>query len=255
METTSTYINPKIKTREDLKERILKTLGYSLITAELNDDMLDVCIDEATELYTKYCSFPEKYLVINLQDEYVPGKGIDLSDRRVAAVYGIEFPGGNFGSLATDTIWSIPNAMLQSGAYPFFGAGGTGAGNWVTYHAAIEWLELSKKMIGAVQYDWDPYTQTLSLVPEPEKMDRSILVKVEVIPSDEVLYGNEYVKRIAVAKAKILLGTVRKKFSNLSLLGGGQVDTTIGDEGRAELDNILQNIRTDESRGNGFIIG
>lgn len=252
---TSTYIKPKIKTRDDLKERILQTLGYSLITAELNEEMLDMCIDEATELYTKYCSFPEKYLIINLKEEYVPGVGINLSSRNVAAAYGVEMPGGNFGSMITDSIWSIPNAMLMSGAYPFFGAGGTGVGNWVTYHAAIEWLDLSKRMVGGLQYEWDPYTQTLALIPEPTNLDKSILVKVEIIPDDEHLYGNEYVKRIAVAKAKILLGTIRKKFSNLTLLGGGTVDITIGDEGREELDTILENIRTDESRGNGFIIG
>lgn len=252
---TSTYIRPKIKTREELKQRILQLLGYSLVTAELTEEMLDMCIDEATELYTKYCSFPEKYLIVNLKDRYIPNVGISLAEENVAAAYGVEFPGGNFGSLVTDTIWSIPNALMASGAYPFFGAGGTGAGNWVTYHAAVEWLHLSKRMVGGVQYEWDPYTQTLKLIPEPENLDKSILVKVEVIPSDEYLYGNEYVKRIAVAKAKILLGTIRKKFSNLSLLGGGTVDTTIGDEGKEELDTILENIRTDESRGNGFIIG
>lgn len=65
----------------------------------------------------------------------------------------------------------------------------------------------------------------------------------------EDYYGNEYVRRLLLAECKILLGTIRKKFSSIQLIGGGQIDTTIGDEGREEKQQILENLQKDESQG------
>jgi len=47
----------------------------------------------------------------------------------------------------------------------------------------------------------------------------------------------------------MLLGTVRKKFANVQLPGGGQVDTTIGDEGKADWDKLMEDIIKDEGKG------
>jgi hypothetical protein len=54
-------------------------------------------------------------------------------------------------------------------------------------------------------------------MPEPKLNKKGkmlpILLTCQVMPPLSELYGNEYVKRIALAKAKILLGTIRKKFA------------------------------------------
>lgn len=72
-------------------------------------------------------------------------------------------------------------------------------------------------------------------MPEPHAhRDRYILLTCNVQPPVEEYYGNEYVRRLVLAEAKILLGTVRKKYSSVQLIGGGTIDTTIGDEGREE---------------------
>lgn len=63
----------------------------------------------------------------------------------------------------------------------------------------------------------------------------------------EDYYGNEYVRRLVLAEAKILLGTIRKKFSSIQLICGGQIDTTIGDEGREEKQQIMENLIRDEA--------
>ena len=70
----------------------------------------------------------------------------------------------------------------------------------------------------------------------------------------EDYYGNEYVRRLLLAECKILLGTIRKKFSSIQLIGGGQIDTTIGDEGREEKQQILENLQKDESQGQCWFI-
>ena len=98
----------------------------------------------------------------------------------------------------------------------------------------------------------------LRIMPEPKgcgkNHDNYILLTCQCQPPLEELYGNEYVKRLALAQAKIILGTVRKKFSNITLLGGGQVDVSIGDEGKEEWTNLIENIQKDEARGQCAII-
>ena len=70
----------------------------------------------------------------------------------------------------------------------------------------------------------------------------------------EDYYGNEYVRRLVLAEAKILLGTIRKKFSSIQLIGGGQIDTTIGDEGREEKQQIMDEIIKSEAQGQCWFI-
>lgn len=93
-------------------------------------------------------------------------------------------------------------------------------------------------------------TKKLKITPTPkhtEGCEDVILLNCEVEPPPEELYGNEYVQRLFLAYLKIQVGTVRKKFASVQLLGGGQLDTSIGDEGKEELDKIMEQIRTDES--------
>lgn len=52
----------------------------------------------------------------------------------------------------------------------------------------------------------------------------------------------------------MLLGTVRKKFQNITLLGGGSVDITIGDEGKEEWMKLIDEIQKDESIGQTWVI-
>ena len=81
-----------------------------------------------------------------------------------------------------------------------------------------------------------------------------MLIRCECEPPLEELYGNNYFKRIVLAKCKILLGTVRSKFQNVQLVGGAQIDTSIKEEGQQELDKILEQIQTDESIGQNWYI-
>jgi hypothetical protein len=56
-------------------------------------------------------------------------------------------------------------------------------------------------------------------------------------------------RRILLAKCKMLLGTIRKKFQGTALPGGGTIDTSIGDEGKEELNAALEDLIKSESCG------
>ena len=250
----STFTNHKITTDEGLRNWILTELGYPLITVELTEDQLDQAIDNAFEIYTKYADFGEKYIAFSLADYDHTNNYLSLSAYNVAAVYGTNEQSTTMFS-SGDTIFSVQNAMLQNGSYPFFG-GGSGGG-FVTLQAAHEFMALAKLMTGGgYSYDYDRYNKTLRLYPAPATDSTEyIVITCEIIPPDEELYGNEYLKRFALAYAKIMLGTVRKKFGDIPLLGGASIDVEIGEKGEAELERLIENVRKDESMSTGYFIG
>lgn len=265
----NTYLHPSISAKVDLKNWVMTQLGAPLITIELTDAQLDVCIGDAIQLYSKYAYFPEHYLVVNLKDYQFDtndprNEGLCLSQWNVAVVNDIAVGRENmFGIGGNDMFFGWP--AFFNGTTGLGGLGGssfaTNNGNWVggftTYHNVHEFIELAHRMTGS-NPDWiyNRRNFMLQLIPPPRdiKKDYWIVLTVECEPELDELYSEEYVRRITLAKAKILLGTIRSKFQGVNLVGGGTIDTSIKDEGNQELQTILENIRNDEGKGNFFII-
>ena len=254
----STWLNQAITTVDQLKEWILTMLGWPTITVELEDNQLNVCIQNALEKYTKYAYFPEQYLPYNLK-YYEPGVGANLAKFNVMSVKDIAIGRDRMLGYTNSDIFFGPQAwFMGNGGYPFFGNCGNFSGSFTTFHNLNEFFELANRMTGS-NPDWvyDKASRYLRIMPEPKtagKRDSWILLTCSVEPPLEELYGNEYVKRLALAQAKILLGTVRSKFQNITLLGGGTVDTSIGDRGREEWDKLVEEIQKDESRCQSWVI-
>ena len=248
----STWLHPFTDTEKRLKSWCMTMLGYPLVTVELTDEQFAVAISSGLELYTKYCYRPDKYLMMNLH-KYEPKVGLDLSEFNVSEVKDIAFQRDNAFLMNGDLFWG-PYAFLgQGGGYPFFNSNGTNfTGSWVTWHAVNEFFDLTKRMTGSnPTWTYDKNTKHLVLMPEPrchQGMD-TILLTVQVEPSLEELYGEPYVKKIILCYCKIILGNVRKKFAGTQLIGGVQIDADIGQEGKDELNTIIENIIKDESCG------
>lgn len=267
----STYLNPAIDSKKKLIDWVLTMLGAPLITVELNETQFDAIIGDAVELYTKYAYFGDSYLLLDLAN-YIPGKGLDTSKYRITSVKEIASTRDTiYGVAMSDPFFGL-NAWLNGGngaGWGFAGGilGGAGIGNsngfgysfgggFVSYQCAQEFLQLAHKMSGMnPDFTFDHLNQRLIIYPEPRRWSkrayrRWILVTCEVEPELEKLYGNNYVKRIVLAKAKILLGTIRSKFQNVQLVGGGSIDASIKEEGQNDLDKILEEIRTAEGNTN-----
>ena len=93
-------------------------------------------------------------------------------------------------------------------------------------------------------------------MPEPHTngRDRYMLLTVNAELPIEQYYGNDTVLHLALAEAKMLVGTVRKKFQGTTLLGGGTLDTDIYNEGKEEKDKILEELIARESKGQCFYV-
>lgn len=247
----SSYIDPAVSSKKQLKDWIFLSLGYPLVTVELTDEQLDYCIAFGLEFYTKYAYFPPKYLTVDL-NRYEYGRGLNLKCLNISSIKEISYPRDNMFAQGGDLFWSPYSFMGQGqGAFPFQGRSNLPSmGNWVTWHAVNEYLELVQRCTGSnPDFQYSKETGYLKLMPEPQKGRHNwVLITAQCIPPYEELYGNEYVKRIICAQAKILLGTIRKKYQSVQLIGGGTLDTSIGDEGKEELDKIKEEIITAESK-------
>lgn len=257
IEPESTWLNEGIKTIDQLKSWILIKLGSPLLTVELSPEQLDVCIHDGISLYSKYAYWPERYLVLNLK-YYEPGKGIDLSEFKVMSVKAISLPRDNIMGQYGDMFFGPYSFFGQGTGFPFFQNGmGNYVGAWTTYHAIAEFFNLSKEMMGNnPDFFYDKVTQRLTLMPAPNPAisNQCILATCNCEPPMEEYFGSEYCRRLILAEAKILLGTIRKKFSGVNLVGGGQIDTSIGDEGREEKQAALEDLIKSESKGQAFFL-
>ena len=88
----STNLNNKIKTYDNLGDRIKRALGYPLISLEIHTDQLRQNIQIAVEYFTKFAGFTQEYLIFD-SDMYEAKKGIRL-----------------------DLLYTVANMNLNSGA-------------------------------------------------------------------------------------------------------------------------------------------
>ena len=212
----------------------------------------------------------------------------DISFKRDALLYG-------FGNDLFFGTYAMMQSYAGSGVFPFFNNVGTTNGSWISLHNLHEHLQMIGRLTGSSpQWRYFRSNKHLVITPTPrirrpapppppppgplsgdaEKPEdhpfppppdpakiydplneNVILMTCEVEPPPEELYGNEYVKRLFLALMKIQLGIVRKKFSSVQLIGGGTIDTSIGDEGKEEFDKAMEDLRTCESFGSMIFVG
>ena len=250
----STYLNFAITTREEFKNWIQRKLGYPLVTIEITDDQLDDCINDAIEEFTKWCPQEQQYYAADLS-EYDSVSGIQLPSN-VAGIFSFD-DDGTARSDGINTLFTAENTLWNAsgGTWPFAGGGGS----WIDYHIAMDNIKLTKYMTGkGYQFEYNSTTQYMTLYPDPVALsattDSYIVLGTYVIRPEDQQYGESWVKRMGLAEAKITIGNIRSKFEGVQLLGGGTINTDIKQEGLAEKEALLQEIK-DEYPAFGFWVG
>jgi len=73
----STNLNSKIKTYDQLGDRIKRSLGFPLVSLEIHTDQLRQNVQIAVEYFTKYAGYTREYLIFD-SNMYEANKGIRL---------------------------------------------------------------------------------------------------------------------------------------------------------------------------------
>lgn len=259
--SNSTFLHPHIRSVEDMIHYAQMKLGYPLQTVELTREHYEIALQESLELYTKFASFDIEDIIVEF-DDYDDKRGVDVSRYNIADIHDISFKRDalvqGWGADLFFGPYGMMNSYAGSGIFPGFNGAGIGNSGWVSLHNLHENLEMIHRMTGsAPQWRFFKNSQRLKLIPAPRFKNKhnTILVTCECEPPIEELLGNEYVKKLFLAKCKIQLGDIRKKFQSVQLIGGGTLDTSIGEQGQTEWDKYVEELRQSESFGNMIMMG
>ena len=242
----STYLNNKIKTYQQLINRIQYQLGAPLVNLEVCQDTQIVdFIDQSIEWYTKYAGFTEEFLIFSSNFYTEPGMRLDqlfsitptmattmtngtsggwdydLSDyRKVTGVFDVQ----QGESTGINSLFTLEQAMAQQTYFSYM-LGNVGF-DLVTWEILKGWLDLREKVLAQVIYtDFNTSTQLLRLIPPPRNNEHWFgVVGCWVEKPIKDLMKERWVYQYSLALTKIAIGNVRGKYGSATLLGGGTLN-------------------------------
>ena len=208
----------RIKTKEALRDYIKVRLGAPLLKVELTDDMLDICIDRAIEVYSEYGydGTEEATLLVTLEPgvlEYT------LSDRTIA-VTGLQ------ASSTYSTFINIP-------------AGYTLAMNPITLNmqdnvSNIDIQSMTQRMAKMsnlrsifdvqVNFDFNHNTKILRFFEQPVSSVAVLELGLDYEPLEvDNIYNNQWIKKRAEGEAWLAWGSLMGKYSS-QLVNGSEIN-------------------------------
>ncbi len=235
----SDFLNFSIQTRTDFKNWILRQLGYPFVIPEVREEHLDDFINESVEEWGEYAINEQDFLAINLRD-YEAGKGIILPSN-VLSVINLYDYGVHNGISNGINPFSFNYMMVNGGFTPNPFNGRTAQSGWLDFHMVMSWLDLSYQMSGkGFEWQYNNRTKMLTLYPDPIKFlhlspeqdfnnynsddGNFIVAEVYTLRPEEQTYGESWIKRMALAKAKFFIGNLRKTYPDVSLPGGTKIN-------------------------------
>jgi hypothetical protein len=166
------------------------------------------------------------------------GYDYDLNDyRKVIDVWSFE-QGTHTG---VNTLFTLEQSLAQQTYFSY--AMGNYGFDLVSWYAVKEWLELREKLlVTKPSLLFNDRTQYLKLVPEPRNRYYGIVACYVERPVKD-LVRELWVYKYSLALTKLVVGRVRTKYSNVTLLGGGNIN---GDdllaEGKEEKEALEQQL-------------
>ena len=229
------YLNYSIQTKKDLKNWVFRQLGYPFYHPQVRDEHLQDFIQDSLQQWGQYAYQETQVFGFNLRD-YVSGQGYKFPNNVVAIKNLYDYGDHNSSSNAINP-FSFGFMMVNGGFVPSPFNGRSARSGWFDYHQAMSWLDLTYQMTGK-GFDWqyNPRTKILTLNPDPIKyfhLDPQqnpqddgnwCIAQVITLRPDQQNYGQVWVKRMVLAKAKIFIGNLRKLDGGVTLPGGTSVD-------------------------------
>ena len=162
----------------------------------------------------------------------------DLNDyRKVIEVWSFN-QGTHTG---VNTLFTLEQSLAQQTYFSY--AMGNYGFDLVSWYAVKEWLETREKLLATrPSILFNARTQYMKLIPEPRNRYYGIVACYVEEPVRD-LVKNMWVYQYASALTKMVVGRVRGKYGNTSLVGGGSIDgdslITEGKEERSALEKEL----------------
>jgi len=242
----STQLNPRIDSYDKLAQRIRRQLGEPLVNVEIHDEQIHDNIDLAIEYFTKYAGYTEEYLLFDSR-KYVAGYGmkIDTMINGTQEMYTTNAEGLSGGydydlethrkvldcfsfdygeTTGINTLFTLETAMANQ-IYSSYMIGNFGF-DLVTWEVLKGFIDTRKKVLAQnPHFRFDARTQVLRIIPEPLYAHSYLgVVGCYVERPIKDLVKERWIQRYTLALSKISVATVRGKYPNTNLFGGGTVN-------------------------------
>jgi hypothetical protein len=252
---------------QGMRDYIKLMLGMPVINVEIADIQLNQIIEDSVQDFQRY-NYDEgsylDYIVFRLsanQDYYVMSAAVDSRGEliNIQDIYDIEL---NIGIDNINTLFAPSHVLLHDqflkGNYP---GGGGGYGPETTntglvmagYNIAMMYLDEIKNQFGKRYHaNWIPGRQVMRVVPTPMTAMYGMLAVYRKEQS-QYLYNNPLVKKLCMARSKVLWARHLAK-NIITLPDGSSLNyQLIYDEGKTEEQEVMENIKK-ESQPYDFYI-
>ena len=159
-----------------------------------------------------------------------------------------EFEEGS--SNGVNTLFTLEQTLAQQ-TYFSYALGNFGF-DLVSWYTVKEFIDTREKMLATRKdLSFDPRTQYMQMYPQPSTSRFYGVITCYVERPIRDLIKEQWVYKYASALCKIVIGRVRGKFTGVSLLGGGSLNTDLLAEGITERDALEKMLLEGASPGMG----
>lgn len=243
----------KITNLAEFTEYTYKMLGSGVITVELSPDQIEEIVMESVDDFNRYMygeGAQSTYMAFDLSagvSEY------SLSGTNVSDVCDmlLSFEGQNGG---VNTLFTAQNFLFNPAT---FGSASTAMfASFLPYDMAMNYLaEINLRFQIKYRLDYIQGKELLRIVPTPTS-DKTAMLEVYTKEEAINLYNHPLLKKLVVARSKILWGTILGKYS-MSLPGGGSINgSEIKSDGITEEEKVMERIyKEGETTESIFMVG
>lgn len=222
---------PRISTKTDLKDYIVRQLGGDAVQIELSDDNLEDAIALAVEEYlpNAYSGVAHRFLTVDLlagSQEYI----LPYSVFAVLRIHSQNMQG--IGNSVPSNLFSVNNFIAADLYRP-----GTGKIDLITYESVNEMIETMELMFSRqLTFDFNSITKKLHIFSpvQDEKIALEVYMKIDdfitVDPTkptrtqEENIYNERWIKKMAVAQAQMQWAKNHLKYQGSLLPNGGNLN-------------------------------
>jgi len=247
--------------RQRLIEEIQIALGGTMVDVELEDKEFNYCVTITVDRYRQRSgnSIEESFVFLDVQPD-VSIYTLPPEVQEVQSVY--RRVNGSSGGTTIDPFSLSFSQNIYLVANPSQ-LGTTGSGMLATYDFAMQYQSLIGRMFGRdVQFTWDTSSKRITFHRKFSAVEQVGLHCFNARPEEVLLndvYAKPWLRSMAIANAKMLLGQARSKFSSLAGPQGGITlnGEALKNEAQVEMDKLEEELKNliDSSAGYGFVIG
>lgn len=201
-----------------LKQYILHNLGFPLIRVELTEEHLLTAIIDAVTMY-------HRYAVIDYNFRWISGVTNPFPlphDINKEMMVDVIFAGGFFDNLGAGLATGGFVGEFEGSVIPIFNTQGTlnivNNFNLAQYYSYLQKLEDVKRIVGLDQL-WEIINDKVYCFPKSNPLTGGVGLIYKGKLTDSENEENIWIKKYALARAKMILGTIRSKLSGITSAG------------------------------------